>query len=43
MKINIFIASPSDVGEERDVVSDVVVPELRRIISNSPFLTNDLH
>jgi|WetSurMetagenome_2_1015567.scaffolds.fasta_scaffold115117_1 hypothetical protein len=41
MKIKIFIASPSDVGEERDIVSDVVVPELRRIISNSPFLTND--
>lgn len=32
--LKIFIASPSDVAEERDIVSHIVIPELRRIFGD---------
>jgi len=32
--IKIFIASPGDVGEERDIISKAVIPELRRIFGD---------
>lgn len=36
-KIRIFIASPGDVAQERDTLSSIVIPELRRIFSIGPF------
>jgi len=36
-KIRIFIASPGDVAQERDTLSNIVIPELRRIFSIGPF------
>lgn len=38
--LKIFIASPGDVDEERDIVSQVVVPEVRRIFSEELFGSN---
>lgn len=38
--LKIFIASPGDVAEERDIVSKVVVPEVRRIFEENPFGRN---
>ncbi|WP_263353324.1 TIR domain-containing protein [Acidicapsa acidisoli] len=32
--IRIFVASPGDVTEEREILSNIVIPELRRIFSN---------
>jgi hypothetical protein len=32
--LRVFIASPSDVAEERDIVSNIVIPELQRIFGN---------
>jgi hypothetical protein len=37
-RLRIFIASPGDVVEERDIVSNVVVPEIQRIFSDNQLL-----
>jgi hypothetical protein len=39
-RLRIFIASPGDVSEERDIVSNVVVPEIQRIFSDNQLLGN---
>ena len=39
--IKIFIASPGDVSEERDVVSQTVIPELRRIFGDEQIFGRD--
>lgn len=39
-RLRIFIASPSDVSEERDIVSNVVIPEVRRIFGNNQLWGN---
>ena len=41
-KLRVFVASPGDVKEERDVVSLVVVPELRRVLPDLLKLNIDL-
>ena len=39
-RLRIFIASPSDVSEERDIVSNVVVPEIQRIFGHNQLVGN---
>ncbi|KPA16461.1 hypothetical protein MHK_003320 [Candidatus Magnetomorum sp. HK-1] len=39
--LRIFVASPGDVEEERDIVSQIVVPEVKRIFSEGIFNNND--
>jgi hypothetical protein len=39
-RLRIFIASPSDVSAERDIVSNVVVPEIQRIFGDNQLLGN---
>ncbi len=38
--LRVFVASPGDVEEERDIVSQIVVPEVRRIFSEGVFNNN---
>ena len=40
LRFRIFTASPGDVNEERALLSDVVVPELRRILKIPNFIGN---
>jgi hypothetical protein len=39
-RLRIFIASPGDVSEERDIVSNVVIPEIQRIFGDNQLLGN---
>jgi len=39
-RLRIFTASPSDVSDERDIVSNVVVPEIQRIFGDNQLLGN---
>jgi Domain of unknown function (DUF4062) len=41
-KLRVFIASPGDVSDERDIVSNIVIPELRRIFSDQHLLGNKI-
>ena len=41
IRLRVFIASPHDVLEEREVLSGIVIPELRRIFGSPPFFSED--